>query len=77
MALSNTATGSAVRQRVIVWKKPKDGCSGKFFSLRKKGNSSRTFLRKHWNLPTVLLMNTSGAAVKGLPAGFIHDISLF
>ena len=37
------------------------------FSLRKKGNSSRTFLRKHWNLPTVLLMNTSGAAVMGAP----------
>ena len=30
MALSDIVTGSAVRQRVTVWKKPKDGCSGKF-----------------------------------------------
>ena len=56
-----------VRQRVTQWKKPKDGCSGKFFPLRKKGDSSRTFLRKHWNLPTVLFMKTIGAAVMGSP----------
>ena len=31
MALSDIVTGSAVRQRVTVWKKPKDGCFGKFF----------------------------------------------
>ena len=37
------------------------------FSLWKKANSSRTFLRKPWNLPTVLLMNTSGAVMMGAP----------